>query len=101
MRTLITLSALLLASNLTLADTFQYERQIGNQDLDPHFDNVTEPVRDTMPGMSNIHVSLYDVYKGNPDTEVNTAPGIIRNQLNMLSCSSYDQMAAENPDLGV
>ena len=100
MKILITLSALALASNVALAETFEYERQIGSQDLDPTVNTESSGVKDPAMSNSDFRISLDDWYRGNPDVEhvPHQYDGVeIKKQGDMFT--SYDAWSRNNPDL--
>ena len=63
MKTLITISALALMSNLAIADNFNYEQQIASPDLS----NQDFSSTGTQASTTDVRVSLSDWYRGNPD----------------------------------
>lgn len=102
MKALITISALALVSSFAMADTFEYERQIGSQDLDPNIPSLSEGVANPAVSMGDVRISLHEAYRGNPDTEVTPADHIgVTVQRSTLPFTAYDKIASENPDLQV
>lgn len=96
MKTLITLTALALATGIASAQDFAYERQIGSPDVSAQPFHATDP----MPSQGKIAVSLEHVYRGNPDVE--TLPADYREQPSRTAAfcnSSYDRIALGNSDL--
>ena len=97
MKTLITVSALALVSNLASAENFAYERQISSPDLSTDLGfNGSDP----KASAQEVHVSLNDFYRGNPDVE-NVSyehDGIIIR--GAVQFTAYDELSQQNPDLG-
>ena len=102
MKTIITLSALALASNLALAESFDYEEQISSQDLDPNISSLSAGVKDPEASTSDFRISLNDFYSGNPDVEhvpYNHEGKELKIDGDMLT--SYDAWSKGNPDVEV
>lgn len=96
MRTLITVSALALVSNLAIADNFDYEQQIASPDLS----NQDFSSTGTQVSTSDVRVSLNDWYRGNPDVAhvpYNHDGMVIRGPMHF---TAYDELSRQNPDLG-
>jgi len=70
MRTLITVSALALMSNLAVAENFAHEQQISSPDLDANIQNLDFRSSDPQASAQGVRVSLNDFYRGNPDVEM-------------------------------
>ena len=68
MKTLLTFSALALVSNMAFAETFQYERQLTSEDLDPNIPSLSQGISNPAKSVQQPRVSLFDTYRGNPDT---------------------------------
>ncbi len=100
MRTLITISALALLSNLAVADNFNYEQQIASPDLDPNIRSLDFNGSGLQASSRDVRVSLHDFYRGNPD--VANVPydhdGIVIR--GSMSFTAYDELSRQNPDLG-
>lgn len=100
MRTLLTVSALALLSNLSIAETFTYEQQVGSPDLDPNIQSLDFKSSGHQASAGDVHVSLDDFYRGNPDVEhvpYNHDGIIIRSPKRL---TAYDELSRQNPDLG-
>jgi hypothetical protein len=67
MKTLITLSAPALMSNLPMAENFAYEQQISSPDLRTDFQSLDFSGSDPMASAQDIGVSLNDFYRANPN----------------------------------
>lgn len=99
MKTIVTLSALALISNIALAESFEYENQIGSQDLDPNI-STSAGIRDAEASSSSVRVSLNDWYKGNPDVvHVPYNHDGIEMKFEGDLFTSYDALSLNNPDL--
>ncbi len=99
MKTIITLSALALISNVAIADGFEYEKQVGSQDLDPNA-SISDSIRDPEVSNSKVRISLNDWYRGNPDVAhvpYNHDGG--EQKVEGGLASSYDALSQGNPDL--
>lgn len=99
MKTIITLSALALINSVALADVFEYEKQVGSQDLDPHAQQL-DHIQNPEPSSQSIRVSLHNWYQGNPD--VVHVPYDYSGELKQSESrlfTSYDAASAGNPDL--
>lgn len=100
MRTLITVSALALMSNLAIAENFAYEQQIASPDLDPNVQSLDFNSSGSKPSTREIRVSLNDYYRGNPDVvhvPYNHEGVIIKGP---MLFTAYDHLNRQNPDLG-
>ncbi len=100
MRTLITVSALALMSNLAIAENFAYEQQISSPDLDANIQSLDFRSSDPQASARDVRVSLNDYYRGNPDVE-NTPyshDGIVIH--GSMHFTAYDELSQQNPDLG-
>ena len=96
MKTIITLSALALMSNLAIAENFTYEQQIASPDLS----NPDVKVSERQASTQEVRVSLDSWNRGNPDVahvpynhdgmEMKSEGGQI---------TSYDALNQSNPDL--
>lgn len=96
MKTLITVSALALISNLAIADSFNYEQQIASPDLSNQSYSSNGPHASTR----DVRVSLNDYYRGNPDVvhvPYNHDGIVIRGPMQF---TAYDELSQQNPDLG-
>ncbi len=96
MKTLITVSALALISNLAIAESFNYEQQIVSPDLSNQNYSSNGPRAST----SDVRVSLNDYYRGNPDVvhvPYHHDGIIIRGPMQF---TAYDELSQQNPDLG-
>ena len=96
MRTLITVSALALLSNLAIAENFNYEQQITSPDLSNQDFSSNGP----KASIRDVRVSLNDYYRGNPD--VAQVPYshddiVIRGPMHF---TAYDELSRQTPDLG-
>ena len=102
MKTLITISALFLVSNMAFAETFAYERQLASEDLDPNILSLSEGISNPMPSSTPVTASLQDAYRGNPDVQVGP---VEENSLGMQKhehiYTAYDMLIESNPDLEV
>jgi hypothetical protein len=96
MKTIITLSALALLSNLAIAESFTHEQQIASPDLN----NQDYSSSGQQASTQDVRVSLDDWYRGNPD--VAHVPynhdGIAIG--NPAQFTAYDELSRQNPDLG-
>lgn len=102
MKTIITLSALALMSNLALAESFNYEEQIGSQDLDPNISDLSASVTDPEVSTSDFRISLNDFYSGNPDVaHVSYKHEGKEMQFKGDMLTSYDAWSQGNPDVEV
>ena len=96
MKTIITLSTLALLSNLAIAENFAYEEQIASPDLsNQSFDGSGQK-----ESTREVHVSLDDWYRGNPDVEhvPYHREGEISKSMGDL-VTSYDALNQSNPDI--
>ena len=100
MKTLITVSALALMSNLAIAENFTYEQQIPSPDLNANVQSLDFNSSDPQASARDARVSLNDYYRGNPDVEnvpyqhddiVISGP---------MQFTAYDELSQQNPDLG-
>ena len=102
MKTLLTFSTLALISNMAFAETFEYERQLASEDLDPNIPALSEGISNPAMSVQQPRVSLHDTYRGNPDTQ--TGP-IEADNLPMTkhdhAYTAYDMIIDNNPDLEV
>ena len=96
MKTIITLSALALFSNLAIAESFTYEQQIASPDLsNQSFDSTGQKASARV-----VRVSLNEWYSGNPDVEhvpFNREGEVSKSRGDLVT--SYDQLNQSNPDL--
>ena len=96
MKTIITLSALALVSNLAIAENFAYEEQIASPDLsNQSFDSSGQKA-----SAREVHVSLDDWSRGNPDVEhvpFNREGEVSKSMKDLVT--SYDALNQSNPDL--
>jgi hypothetical protein len=96
MKTIITLSALALLSNLAIAESFNHEQQIASPDLS----NQDFSSSGQQASTREVRVSLEDWNRGNPD--VAHVPynheGITIS--NPAQFTAYDELSRQNPDLG-
>ena len=102
MKTIITLSALALMSNLALAESFSYEEQISSQDVDPNISSISASIKDPEVSASDSRISLQDFYSGNPDVEhvpYNHEGQDLQIKGDMFT--SYDAWSQGNPDVEV
>ncbi len=96
MRTLITVSALALVSNLAIAENFSYEQQIASPDLSNQSFNSSG----NKASSGDVRVSLDDYYRGNPDVAhvpYNHDDIVITGSMQF---TAYDELSQQNPDLG-
>lgn len=102
MKTIIAIAALSLISNMAVAETFQYERQIASQDLDPNIPSLSEGISNPKISVGQPRVSLFETYRGNPDTEAGHAePGSLPVTGGDHIYTGYDMLIDSNPDLEV
>ncbi|WP_041068970.1 hypothetical protein [Thiolapillus brandeum] len=102
MKTLITVSALFLVSNMAFGETFAYERQLASEDLDPNIPSLSEGITNPMSSQAPVTASLQDVYRGNPDVEVGPAESdSLGMQKHESIYTAYDMLIESNPDLEV
>jgi hypothetical protein len=96
MKTIITLSALALLSNLAIAESFTHEQQIASPDLS----NQDFSSSGQQASKQEVRVSLNDWYRGNPDVEhvPYIHDGIVIG--NPTEFTAYDELSRQNPDLG-
>jgi hypothetical protein len=96
MKTIITLSALALLSNLAIAESFTHEQQIASPDLS----NQDFSSSGQQASTQEVRVSLNDWYRGNPDVEnvPYSHDGIVIG--NPAAFTAYDELSRQNPDLG-
>ena len=96
MKTIITLSALALLSNLAIAESFTYEEQIASPDVsNQSFDSSGQKA-----SVREVHVYLDDWNRGNPDVEhvpFNREGEVSKSMSD--SITSYDALNQSNPDL--
>mgnify|MGYP000591172738 CR=1 FL=1 len=96
MKTIITLSALALVSNLAIAESFTYEQQIGSPDVsNQSFDSNGQKA-----SSGDVRVSLNDWYRGNPDVEhvpFNREGEVSKSMDDLIT--GYDVLSQSNPDL--
>ena len=98
MKTLITLAALVLASNFAIAESFHYEAQIGNQDLDPNV-GISDTTS-TREVSSDVRISLQDWYQDNHDVMAVPYEHYGKEQsFEGDLFTSYDALNRSNPDL--
>ncbi len=100
MKTLITVSALALMSNLAIAENFAYEQQIASPDLDPNVQSLDFNSSEPTASGREIKVSLNDYYRGNPDVAhvpYNHDGMVIKES---MLFTAYDDLSRQNPDLG-
>ncbi|WP_457665523.1 hypothetical protein [Thiolapillus sp.] len=102
MKTLLTFSALALISNMAFAETFQYERQLASEDLDPNISSLSQGISDPVKSMAQPRVSLFNIYRGNEDTQVGPMEpdNLPMTQHNHIF-TAYDMLIETNPDLEV
>ena len=96
MKTIITLSALALFSNLAIAESFTYEQQIASPDLSNQDYHSSGPHASTRL----VRVSLDDWSRGNPDVEhvpYNHEGEVSKSMGEQVT--SYDVLNQSNPDL--
>ena len=99
MRTLITVAALTLVSNLAIAENFNYEQQIASPDLNSNVQSL-DFNSSGMASAGDVRVSLHDYYRGNPDVAhvpYNHDGMVIRGPMHF---TAYDELSQQNPDLG-
>jgi len=101
MKTVVTFAALALISNMAVAETFEYEHQIASQDLDPNIPSLSEDRSNPAVSRQQPRVSLFDVYRGNPDTEVNEVKSDNIADRHSHIYTAYDALVDSNPDLEV
>ena len=96
MKTIIALSALALLSNLAIAESFNYEQQIGSPDVsNQSFDSSGQKA-----STREVHVSLDDWNRGNPDVEhvpFNREGEVSKSMGDLIT--GYDVLSQTNPDL--
>ncbi len=98
MKTIITLSAIALISNVAIAGSFEYEKQVGSQDLDPNA-GISDSNRDPEVSNFQVRVSLNDWYRGNPDVaHVPYNHDGMGQKIKDNSASNYDALSQANPD---
>ena len=96
MKTIITLSALALLSNLALAESFNHEQQIASPDLSNQDFSSSDP----MPSSKDVRVSLHELNRDNPDIEnVAFNHDAVLNR-GSTQFTAYDELSRQNPDLG-
>jgi len=102
MKTLITVSALALISNMAMAETFQYEEQLASPDLDPNIESLQVKVDDPQPSVQGAEISLHDFYQGNPDVghDVFQHTGEV-SENHTFDRTSYDAWVRGNPDVDI
>ena len=96
MKTIITLSALALLSNLAVAESFTYEEQISSPDVS----HQSFSSRGHMASTGEVHVSLDDWNRGNPDVEhvpFNHEGEVSKSMGDLIT--GYDVLSQTNPDL--
>ena len=96
MKTLITVSALALISNLAIAESFNYEQQIASPDLS----NQNYSSNGPRASARDVRVSLNDYYRGNPDVvhvPYHHDAIVIRGPMRF---TAYDELSRQTPDLG-
>ncbi len=99
MKTIITVSALALISNIAMADAFDYEKQSGSQDLDPSA-TISDSIRNPEASTFQVRVSLNDWYQGNPDVaDVPYSHDGIEQKIEGGMLSNYDVLSQANPDM--
>lgn len=102
MKTIITLSALALISNMAVAETFQYERQLASEDLDPNIPSLSAGISNPDVSKQEVRVSLFETYRGNPDTQVEPIePSSLPENMHQHIYTAYDMLIDSNPDLEV
>jgi len=101
MKTIITLSALALISNIAAADSFQYERQLASEDLDPNIASLSAGIKNPVASRQAVTISLHKVYRGNPDTQTEPVEPRSLSTGTSQICSTYDLLIEGNPDLEV
>jgi hypothetical protein len=102
MKTIITVSALLLASNMAFAETFAYERQLASEDLNPNIPSLSEGISNPTSSGVPVTTSLQHVYRGNQDVEVDPVePDSLGTQRHDSIYTAYDMLIESNPDLEV
>ena len=102
MKTLILSAALTLAaSQWAVAADFAYERQIASEDLASETSGLVYAARDPQPSGREFRTSLDAVIEDNPDSSDSLPAGTMLRQSDRCAClpTSYDIMAAGNPDL--
>ena len=96
MKTIITLSALALVSNLAIAENFAYEEQIASPDVSHQsFDSSGQEA-----STREVQVSLDNWNRGNPDVEhvpFNHKGGVSKSMGDRVT--SYDALNQSNPDI--
>ena len=96
MKTIITLSALALLSNLATAESFTYEEQIASPDLS----NQSFSSSGQKASAREVRVSLNEWYGGNPDVEhvpFNRGGEVSKSMDDLIT--GYDVLSQTNPDL--
>ncbi|HID44196.1 MAG TPA: hypothetical protein EYP34_00385 [Chromatiaceae bacterium] len=102
MKTLLTFSVLALISNMAFAETFQYERQLASEDLDPNIPSLSAGISNPATSVQQSRVTLNDVYRDNPDTQVGSAEaGTLPVMTHDPIYTAYDRLIDSNPDLEV
>jgi len=102
MKTLISISALALISNMAVGETFQYERQLASQDLDPNIPSLSEGISNPSRSVDQPRISLHEVYRGNPDTDTGSfEPAAVRFGTEDMPTTAYEAIVKGNPDLEV
>ncbi|WP_293675241.1 hypothetical protein [Thiolapillus sp.] len=102
MKTLLTFSALALVSNMAFAETFQYERQLTSEDLDPNIPSLSQGISNPAKSVQQPRVSLFDTYRGNPDTQVGPVePDSMPVPRHNHIFTAYDMLIETTPDLEV
>ena len=96
MKTIITLSALTLLSNFAIAESFNYEQQIGSPDVSHQsFDSIGQKA-----STQDVRISLNEWYSGNPDVEhvpFNHEGEVSKSMGDLIT--GYDVLSRSNPDL--
>jgi hypothetical protein len=65
MKKIMTATALILAAGLAQAAPFDFQRDIGSQELDPSLGAVQ--VAQPQPSTRDVSIALYEVYRGTPE----------------------------------
>lgn len=102
MKTMIAFATLALVSNMAFAETFQYERQLASEDLDPNIPGLSEGISNPAASIRESRVSLFETYRGNPDTQVGPVePDSLSGTPHSHIYTAYDMLVDSNPDLEV
>lgn len=102
MKTMIAFAAFALVSNMAFAETFQYERQLASEDLDPNIPSLSGGISNPAASAQKSRVSLFETYRGNPDTQVGPVdPDSLSVTRHNHIYTAYDMLVDSNPDLEV